>query len=181
MPTASIFYPQACNYGCLSYIHGKVPSLNRSHPTPKYRGGPHRHSSSEVRKRIIEASSISYSRPIRFQRRIDTGLIVLKNMHINRFVKKDSRAIENSDWFHFRFRAGRVAIDALMTRISVLGEPKSIRKITTHALVPLLNMKNGEQLTFIQLFQGLRNWKDNICQQKETCWPDGLAHVASGY
>jgi len=39
-------------------------------------------------------------------------------MHINRFVKKDSRAIENSDWFHyFRFRAGRVAIDALMTRI----------------------------------------------------------------
>ena len=115
----------------------------------------------EVRKRIIEASSISYSRPIRFQqrnqRRIDTDFIVLKNMHINRFVKKDSRAIENSDWFHFRFRAGRVAIDALMTRISVLGEPKSIRKITTHALVPLLNMKNGEQLTFIQLFQGLRN------------------------
>jgi len=49
-------------------------------------------------------------------------------MHINRFVKKDSRAIENSDWFHFRFRAGRVAIDALMTRISVLGEPKSIGK-----------------------------------------------------
>ena len=45
----------------------------------------------EVRKRIIEASSISYSRPIRFQqrnqRRIDTDLMVLKNMHINRFVK----------------------------------------------------------------------------------------------